>query len=157
LEPDYDFLNLFGGDEETTVLAAGASLFAKGDAARTMFVVRSGAIDVHDGDIVLETVMPGGLLGEMAIVDGAPRSTGARASAGERGDSGRPKTLPENGRADALLRHPHHAGAYATLAPDQRPDCRALAEAQCRVRRRASTLPKMPLGRKMMNSTSSTP
>jgi CRP-like cAMP-binding protein len=79
LEPDFDFLNLFGGDEETIVLAAGAGLFAKGDAAHTMFIVRKGAIDVHDGDTVLETVMPGGLLGEMAIVDGAPRSAGARA------------------------------------------------------------------------------
>jgi CRP/FNR family cyclic AMP-dependent transcriptional regulator len=79
LDSDFDFLNLFGGDEETIVLAAGASLFAKGDAAHTMFIVRNGAIDVHDGDMVLETVMPGGLLGEMAIVDGAPRSAGARA------------------------------------------------------------------------------
>ena len=79
LETDYDFLNLFGGDEETVVLEAGASLFNKGDPAHTMYVVRSGAVLVHDGGTVFETVMPGGLLGEMAIVDGAPRSAGARA------------------------------------------------------------------------------
>lgn len=79
MEPDYDFLKLFGGDEETVFLASGTSLFAKGDAAHIMYVVRTGAVEVHDGDIVFETVMAGGLLGEMAIVDGAPRSAGARA------------------------------------------------------------------------------
>jgi CRP-like cAMP-binding protein len=76
---NYDFLNLFGGDEETVAIAAGANLFAKGDAARTMFIVKRGAIEVHDGDTVFETVMPGGPVGEMAIVDGAPRSAAARA------------------------------------------------------------------------------
>ena len=79
MEPEYDFLNLFGGDQETIALAPGASLFKKGDPANTMYVVRSGAIAVHDGDTVFETVQPGGLLGEMAIVDSAPRSAGARA------------------------------------------------------------------------------
>ena len=44
-----------------------------------MYIVKSGAIEVHDGDTVFETVLPGGLLGEMAIVDGEPRSAGARA------------------------------------------------------------------------------
>lgn len=78
--PDYDFLNLFGGDQEAVLLAAGGRLFSKGEAAHTMYVVRSGAIEVHDGDIVFETVGEGGLLGEMALVDGAPRSAGARAA-----------------------------------------------------------------------------
>lgn len=76
---EYDFLNLFGGDEETVALPAGASLFAKGDDAHTMYIVKSGALEVHDGATVFETILPGGLLGEMAIVDGAPRSAGARA------------------------------------------------------------------------------
>jgi CRP/FNR family transcriptional regulator, cyclic AMP receptor protein len=76
---DYNFLNLFGSDEETVKLPSGGSLFRKGDAAHTMYIVKSGAIEVHDGDTVFETVMPGGLLGEMAIVDGEPRSAGARA------------------------------------------------------------------------------
>ena len=60
-------------------LEAGASLFAKGDPADTMYIVRSGAVEVHDGRTVFETVEAGGLLGEMAIVDGAPRSAGVRA------------------------------------------------------------------------------
>ena len=79
MDSDQDFLDQFGGDEETIALAPGSSLFEKGDPARLMYVVRSGAVEVYDAEIVFETVMPGGLLGEMAIVDGAPRSASARA------------------------------------------------------------------------------
>jgi CRP-like cAMP-binding protein len=79
LDPDYDFLNLFGGDEGVVHLTPGEKLFAKGDPATTMYVVRSGALQVHDGNVIYETVGPGGILGEMAIVDGAPRSAGVRA------------------------------------------------------------------------------
>ena len=79
MEPDYDFLSLFSGDQETVAVAAGGSLFKKGEPAHIMYVVRSGAVQVHDGDTVFETVGPGGLIGEMALVDGAPRSAGARA------------------------------------------------------------------------------
>jgi CRP-like cAMP-binding protein len=79
MDPDFNFLNLFSGDQEGVALAPGQTLFKKGEPAHTMYVVRSGAVQVHDGDMVFETVTPGGLIGEMAIVDGAPRSAGARA------------------------------------------------------------------------------
>ncbi len=79
MEPEFDFLNLFSGDEGAVRLAPGEKLFAKGDPATTMYVVRSGALQVHDGNVIYETVGPGGILGEMAIVDGAPRSAGVRA------------------------------------------------------------------------------
>lgn len=79
MDAEYDFRNLFGDDEDTVTLAAGSRLFGKGDPAHTMYVVKSGAVEVHDGDTVFETVVPGGLLGEMAIVDGAPRSAATRA------------------------------------------------------------------------------
>ena len=79
MDANYDFLNLFSGDEGVVHLTPGEKLFAKGDPATTMYVVRSGALQVHDGNVVYETVGPGGILGEMAIVDGAPRSAGVRA------------------------------------------------------------------------------
>ena len=79
MEADYDFLNLFSGDEGVVHLTPGEKLFAKGEPATTMYVVRSGALQVHDGNVIYETVGPGGILGEMAIVDGAPRSAGVRA------------------------------------------------------------------------------
>ncbi len=79
MESTFDFLNLFSGDEGVVRLAPGEKLFAKGDSATTMFVVRTGSLQVHDGNIIYETVGPGGILGEMAIVDGASRSAGVRA------------------------------------------------------------------------------
>ena len=79
MDADYDFLNLFSGDEGVVHLTPGEKLFAKGEPATTMYVVRSGALQVHDGNVIYETVGPGGILGEMAIVDGAPRSAGVRA------------------------------------------------------------------------------
>ena len=60
-------------------LEPGTSLFKKGDPAHTMYIVRSGAVEVHDGDTVFETIGVGGVLGEMALVDGDPRSAGVRA------------------------------------------------------------------------------
>ena len=36
-------------------------------------------MQVHDGNVIYETVGPGGIVGEMAIVDGAPRSAAVRA------------------------------------------------------------------------------
>src|SRR5471030_3256016 len=80
MQPDYDFLKLFNDDEDTLSLGLGVTLFHKGDPAHSiMYVVRSGAVQICNGNMVLETVQPGGLVGEMAIVDGAPRSASARA------------------------------------------------------------------------------
>src|SRR5476651_2534115 len=80
MEPDYDFLKLFNDDEDTLALGLGVTLFNKGDPAHSiMYVVRSGAVQICDGNVVLETVQPGGLVGETALVDGATRSASARA------------------------------------------------------------------------------
>ena len=43
------------------------------------YVVRSGTVRLHLGDRELETVGEGGIFGEMALVDGAPRSASATA------------------------------------------------------------------------------
>jgi CRP-like cAMP-binding protein len=42
-----------------------------------MYVVRSGHVDLKIGDTLLESVGPGGILGELALVDAAPRSASA--------------------------------------------------------------------------------
>lgn len=74
-----NFTNLFGENEPTVELHRGEVLFAKGDKAVKMYVVRSGAIEISDGPVVLEIVGPGEIFGEMAMVDGAPRSATAKA------------------------------------------------------------------------------
>lgn len=55
----------------------GASLFEMGDPGEVMYVVRTGSVALSVGDRLLETVGPGGAFGEMALIDGSPRSANA--------------------------------------------------------------------------------
>jgi len=79
MNDDLNFLGLFRNDTEIKHLAAGEFLFAKGDPAQGMYVVKSGELQIGDGNAIYETVMPGGIIGEMALVDGAPRSASVKA------------------------------------------------------------------------------
>src|SRR5689334_8744212 len=75
-----DFLGLFGSETEVVNLEAGQVLFEKGQSGRLMYVVKSGNLQILDGNHVYETVSAGGMVGEMAVVDGSPRSATVRAS-----------------------------------------------------------------------------
>jgi CRP/FNR family cyclic AMP-dependent transcriptional regulator len=68
-------------DEAPLRSEPGAVIFAAGDSGREMYVVRSGKVELKIGDTLLETVGPGGILGELALVDPAPRSATAIAGA----------------------------------------------------------------------------
>ncbi len=76
---EFDFLSITGRDDAFIPLQAGEVLFDKGDQAHTMFVVRSGRIEIFDGTVILETAGAGAIVGEMAVVDAEPRSASARA------------------------------------------------------------------------------
>jgi len=59
-------------------------IFREGESAEYAYVLKEGTIEIIktglDGDIVLNTIdTPNALFGEMALIDGAPRSAGARA------------------------------------------------------------------------------
>jgi len=64
-------------DEAPLKLDPGQVIFSAGDAGREMFIVRTGSVDLRIGDTLLETVEQGGIFGEMALVDPAPRSATA--------------------------------------------------------------------------------
>jgi CRP-like cAMP-binding protein len=51
--------------------------FSAGESGREMFIVRTGHVDLRIGDTLLETVGQGGIFGELALVDPAPRSATA--------------------------------------------------------------------------------
>ena len=59
--------------------AAGDVIFAEGDKGDAMYVVRSGEVTVERNGSIMETLGGGGVFGEMALIDGAPRSATARA------------------------------------------------------------------------------
>ncbi len=59
---------------------AGERIFLESDAGDYMYVVNTGKVDVITFGNVLESVGPGGIFGEMALIDGGPRSAAALAA-----------------------------------------------------------------------------
>ena len=59
----------------------GDLVFSQGEAGVAMYVVKSGDLQILDGNHVYETVSAGAVIGEMAVVDGGPRSATVRAIA----------------------------------------------------------------------------
>lgn len=55
----------------------GDRLFSAGDSGEEMFLILEGAVDVVVGDKVVDTIGMHGVLGEMALIDRAPRSASA--------------------------------------------------------------------------------
>ncbi len=68
------FLGLLSREPNIVTLTSGDILFNKGDAGQTMYVVLSGNLRVGDGNVIYEDVTPGGVIGEMALIEHAPRS-----------------------------------------------------------------------------------
>jgi CRP-like cAMP-binding protein len=58
----------------TVRLAPGDVIFRDGDPPDKMYVVVSGEVEIHLRDAVIEIVPQGGTFGEMALIDGSPRS-----------------------------------------------------------------------------------
>ena len=61
-------------DVPTRSYKAGEVVVAEGDTAKEMFVVRSGKVAIRVHDKTVEEVTPGGMFGEMALIDHSPRS-----------------------------------------------------------------------------------
>jgi CRP-like cAMP-binding protein len=80
-----DELEAFAAIATVRELTPGQTAFKQGEAATSMFIVMSGAIDVikrspNGAEKILATLGPGALLGEMALVDLAPRAATAMSS-----------------------------------------------------------------------------
>ena len=56
----------------------GDVIFAEGDRGDAMYVVRNGEVTIERRGTVMETVGGGGVFGEMALIDGSPRSATVR-------------------------------------------------------------------------------
>jgi CRP/FNR family transcriptional regulator, cyclic AMP receptor protein len=74
-----DFLGLFENETDVVVLQPGEELFRKGNAAVYVYVVKSGELQIIDGNHVYETVLAGGMVGEMALISDDARSATVRA------------------------------------------------------------------------------
>jgi CRP/FNR family transcriptional regulator, cyclic AMP receptor protein len=70
-------LELFKNEGEYERYRAGETLFREGDSADSMYVVLDGEVELRVNGKAFETLGPGGVLGEMALVDRAPRAASA--------------------------------------------------------------------------------
>jgi len=65
---------LFAKETDTVNLSPGEILFNEGDIGDKMYVLLEGTVDVTIGGNVVETAEKGALLGEIALIEQAPRS-----------------------------------------------------------------------------------
>ena len=72
-------INLFKHSRDVIELDTGAVLFNHGDTGDCMYAVVEGAVALTVGGVQVEEVGPGGILGEMALIDRSPRSATASA------------------------------------------------------------------------------
>jgi CRP/FNR family transcriptional regulator, cyclic AMP receptor protein len=73
-------MRLFDSAKSTERHDAGDVIFSRGDIGETFYVVRSGTVRLHVEGATLEEVGPGGVFGEMALIDHEPRSATAVAA-----------------------------------------------------------------------------
>ncbi len=78
--PQFDVDLTIGTQPRTVAFTDGGVIFVKGDRGEYAYLVRSGEVEIRGAGHALEVVGPGGLFGEMALIDGAPRSASAVAS-----------------------------------------------------------------------------
>jgi CRP/FNR family transcriptional regulator, cyclic AMP receptor protein len=76
VQDEYLSLLMRSGDSES--FAAGAKIFDEGDAADRVYLVKEGGVELTTGaNHVLEIVGPGGIFGEMAVIERDTRSATA--------------------------------------------------------------------------------
>lgn len=75
-------IDLFRNETDTIAYDRGQVIFSAGEAAERMYVVIEGQVDLSIKDRIVERLGPGGVFGEMALIDAAPRiATAIAASA----------------------------------------------------------------------------
>jgi CRP-like cAMP-binding protein len=70
-------VNIFKHETNIVSFSTGETIFQEGDPADVMFVVQEGEVDVMVHGHLIETVGPGGIVGEMGLIDATARSGSA--------------------------------------------------------------------------------
>lgn len=67
-------------EEYTRHYKKGDTIFLKGDLGNCMYVVIAGQVEIRLDDLVIDVISPGGMFGEMGIIEQAPRAAMAIAT-----------------------------------------------------------------------------
>jgi CRP/FNR family cyclic AMP-dependent transcriptional regulator len=70
-------MDLFRNEEDARPFAAGQKIFSEGETGELMYVVVEGRVDLLVKGKLVEQLGPGGVLGEMALIDTGTRSATA--------------------------------------------------------------------------------
>ena len=71
--------NLFKNDPHPLHFNPGEDIFQEGESGQAMYVITDGEVDILHKGKVIDTAGAGEIIGEMALIDSAPRSATARA------------------------------------------------------------------------------
>lgn len=71
---------IFRGVDAVERFVAGDVIFAAGERGDCMYVVRDGTVTIEAEGMPIEEIGPGGIFGELALIDSAPRSATATAT-----------------------------------------------------------------------------
>src|SRR5262245_9214107 len=66
-------------DVELVSYRAGQTIFREGDPGDLMYVVRTGEVELRVNGQLVDSLGPGGVMGEMALIEHAPRTATATA------------------------------------------------------------------------------
>ena len=72
-----DFGMMAGAAGKLRDFKAGDVIFKQGDTGQELFIIKSGKVEIRIGNHVLDTLSPGNIFGEMALIDSAPRNAAA--------------------------------------------------------------------------------
>jgi CRP/FNR family transcriptional regulator, cyclic AMP receptor protein len=77
MKHDTSFSVLTGNNIDAQFFKAGAVIFREGDAARELFVIKSGEVRIQIGNRTVGDLSADHIFGEMALIDSEPRSATA--------------------------------------------------------------------------------
>jgi CRP/FNR family cyclic AMP-dependent transcriptional regulator len=76
-QSEFDVTAIPVSPDNLMALKDGGVVYIKGDAGDQAYLVRDGRVEIREAGLVLETIEPGELFGEMAVIDSEPRTASA--------------------------------------------------------------------------------
>jgi CRP-like cAMP-binding protein len=70
-------VNTFRHETNVVTFSAGETIFEEGSPGDVMYIVQEGEVDIMIHNHLIETVGPGGIVGEMGLIDSTARSGSA--------------------------------------------------------------------------------